>query len=104
MHLHAPYNPGMCAIAPLAIPDRAVGVATYHSVFAPGVLLDVFAPILRRWLGRLDAHVVVSEACIGSLAPYFPFDYRDHPERHRRPALLARTPSRCPSCARAASR
>ena len=89
VHLHAPYNPSMCAIAPLAIPDRAVGVATYHSVFAPGVLLDVFAPILRRWLGRLDAHVVVSEACIGSLAPYFPFDYRIIPngidDRHFSP-------------------
>ena len=89
VHLHAPYNPSMCAIAPLAIPDRAVGVATYHSVFAPGVLLDVFAPILRRWLGKLDAHVVVSEACIGSLAPYFPFDYRIIPngidDRHFSP-------------------
>ena len=89
MHLHAPYNPSMCAIAPLAIPSRAVGVATYHSVFAPGVLLDVFAPILRRWLGRLDAHVVVSEACIGSLAPYFPYQYRIIPngidDRHFSP-------------------
>ena len=89
VHLHAPYNPSMCAIAPLAIPKGAVGVATYHSVFAPGVLLDVFAPILRRWLGKLDAHVVVSEACIGSLAPYFPFDYRIIPngidDRHFSP-------------------
>ena len=89
VHLHAPYNPSMCAIAPLAIPSRAVGVATYHSVFAPGVLLDVFAPILRRWLGRLDAHVVVSEACIGSLAPYFPYHYRIIPngidDRHFSP-------------------
>ncbi len=89
VHLHAPYNPSMCAIAPLAIPDGAIGVATYHSVFAPGVLLDVFAPILRRWLGRLDAHVVVSEACIGSLAPYFPYDYRIIPngidDRHFSP-------------------
>ena len=89
MHLHAPYNPSMCAIAPLAIPTGAIGVATYHSVFAPGVLLDVFAPILRRWLGKLDAHVVVSEACIGSLAPYFPYDYRIIPngidDRHFSP-------------------
>ncbi len=55
----------------------------------PGVLLDVFAPILRRWLGRLDAHVVVSEACIGSLAPYFPYQYRIIPngidDRHFSP-------------------
>ena len=38
---------------------------------------------------RLDAHVVVSEACIGSLAPYFPFDYRIIPngidDRHFSP-------------------
>ena len=47
-------------------------------------------PILRRWLGRLDAHVVVSEACIGSLAPVLPVRLPHHPERHRRPALLAR--------------
>ena len=26
VHLHAPYNPSMCAIAPLAIPDGAIGV------------------------------------------------------------------------------
>jgi len=72
----APHHPGMCARARRAIPKGAIGCATYHSVCAPGVLLDVFAPIRRRWLGRLDAHVVVAEACIGSLTPYFPYDYR----------------------------
>ena len=90
VHVHAPYAPSMCLIAPPAIPDSAVGVGTYHSVFAPGSMLDTFAPIMRRWLRHLDGHVAVSEACIGSLAPYFPFDYRIIPngieEDHFTPA------------------
>ena len=89
IHLHAPYNPGFCLIAPLAIPARAVSCATYHSVFSPGPGLDTFGPLMRHWLSRLDGHIVVSEACIGSLAPYFPFDYRVIPngidERHFSP-------------------
>jgi len=27
VHVHAPYNPGMCLIAPLAIPSGTIGVA-----------------------------------------------------------------------------
>jgi phosphatidylinositol alpha-mannosyltransferase len=76
VHCHAPYNPGMCLIAPLALPRRAIGVGTYHSVFEGGAGLDTFAPLMRWSISRLDAHVVVSEACVGSLAPYFPFAYR----------------------------
>ena len=39
--------------------------------------------------GASTRHVVVSEACIGSLAPVLPVRLPHHPERHRRPALLA---------------
>ena len=89
VHTHAPYNPSMCWLVPLALSKGTVGVATYHSVFSPGFLLDVFSPIQRWGLKRLDAHVVVSEACIGSMAPYFPFQYRVIPngidDRHFTP-------------------
>ena len=44
---------------------------------------------MRTSIGRLDGKVVVSEACIGSLAPYFPYDYTVIPngidERHFTP-------------------
>ena len=89
VHLHAPYNPSMCAIAPMALAADMIGVGTYHSVFAPSVILDNLGFLLRHWLGRLDGHIVVSEACIGSLVPYLPFDYRVIPngidDRHFTP-------------------
>ena len=45
VHLHAPYNPSMCAIAPLAIPDAARSASRPTTPSSrPGVLLDVFAP------------------------------------------------------------
>jgi phosphatidylinositol alpha-mannosyltransferase len=100
VHVHAPYNPGMCLIAPLAIPSSAVGVATYHSVFEPGRGLDTFGRLMRWSLSKLDAHVVVAPACVDSLAPYFPFRYeyipngvdahRYHPDGPNVPALAAR--------------
>jgi phosphatidylinositol alpha-mannosyltransferase len=72
-----------------ALPKTTVGVATYHSVFSTGPLLDTFSPIIRWSLAKLDAHIVVSEACVGSLAPYFPFPYRVIPngidDRHFSP-------------------
>lgn len=76
IHVHAPYNPGMCLIAPLAIPERAIGVGTYHSVFEPGPLLNTFGRLMRWSLAKLDGHVVVAPACIDSLRRYFPFDYQ----------------------------
>jgi phosphatidylinositol alpha-mannosyltransferase len=75
IHTHAPYNPGMVMLAPIAAPDSAITVGTFHSVFAPGPLLDAFGWLLRASIKRLDGKIVVSEACIGSLTPYFPFDY-----------------------------
>ena len=86
-----------------ALPKRAVGVATYHSVFSTGPLLDTFSPLIRWSLAKLDAHIVVSEACVGSLAPYFPLPLPRDPERHRRPPLLAPRPSRSTSCGPTAS-
>jgi phosphatidylinositol alpha-mannosyltransferase len=72
MHVHAPYNPSFATLAPLVMPKGTVGVGTYHSVFSGGPGLDALAPLMRWSFSHLHAHVVVSEACIGSLTPYFP--------------------------------
>ncbi len=89
IHTHAPYNPGFVMLAPFAAPSSAITVGTFHSVFSPGPLLDVFGRAMRTSIGRLDGKVVVSEACIGSLVPYFPYDYTVIPngidERHFTP-------------------
>ena len=90
MHVHAPYNPSFATLAPLVMPKGTVGVGTYHSVFSGGLGLDALAPLMRWSFSKLHAHVVVSEACIGSLAPYFPsFEWRVIPngidERHFTP-------------------
>ncbi len=89
IHTHAPYNPSFVLVAPFAAPPSAITVGTFHSVFAPGPLLDVFGRLLRTSIARLDGKIVVSEACIGSLAPYFKFDYTVIPngidERHFSP-------------------
>ena len=69
IHTHAPYNPGFVMIAPFAAPSSAITVGTFHSVFSPGPLLDVFGRAMRTSIGRLDGKIVVSEACIGSLVP-----------------------------------
>ena len=88
IHIHAPYNPGMCLIAPLAIPEGVVGVGTYHSVFEPGRGLNTFGRLMRWSLAKLHGHVVVAPACIQSLNRYFPFAYQYIPngvdaERYR---------------------
>ena len=89
IHTHAPYNPGFVMLAPFAAPSSAVTVGTFHSVFSPGPLLDIFGRAIRTSIGRLDGKIVVSEACIGSLVPYFPYDYTVIPngidERHFTP-------------------
>jgi phosphatidylinositol alpha-mannosyltransferase len=100
MHVHAPYNPSFATLAPLVMPKGTVGVGTYHSVFSGGPGLDALAPLMRWSFSHLHAHVVVSEACIGSLVPYFPsFEWRvipngidEHhfsPEAEPFPALTA---------------
>jgi len=89
IHTHAPYNPGFVMLAPFAAPSSAITVGTFHSVFSPGPLLDIFGRAIRTSIGRLDGKIVVSEACIGSLVPYFPYDYTVIPngidERHFTP-------------------
>lgn len=88
IHIHAPYNPGMCLIAPLAIPEGVVGVGTYHSVFEPGRGLNTFGRLMRWSLSKLHGHVVVAPACIESLKRYFPLAFQYIPngvdaERYR---------------------
>ena len=59
----------------LAAPDGAITCGTFHSVFAPGPGLDTVGWMMRRAIGRIDGKIVVSEACIGSLSRYFPYEY-----------------------------
>ncbi len=77
VHIHAPYNPSFFMLAPFALPDGAVGVGTYHSVFTPGRVRDLVQAPTRASLSRLHGHIVVSDACIEPLDHYFPeFDWR----------------------------
>jgi phosphatidylinositol alpha-mannosyltransferase len=89
IHTHAPYNPSFVVLVPFAAPSSTITVGTFHSVFAPGPLLDIGGRLLRASIARLDGKIVVSEACIGSLVRYFPFDYTVIPngidERHFSP-------------------
>jgi phosphatidyl-myo-inositol alpha-mannosyltransferase len=75
VHAHAPYNPPYGAWAIEHAPDDAIVVATFHSVFPQTSLMDVWAELIRPQMERLDGRICVSEACIGSLAPYFPYQY-----------------------------
>ncbi len=75
VHVHAPYSPILPMVGVLAAPKSAVTVGTFHSVFPRTMLFDLVAPILRNVISRLDGKIVVSEACIGSLAPYLPYEY-----------------------------
>ena len=75
VHVHAPYNPPFPAWAIDQCPDDAICVATFHSVFPQTTGMDILAEWTRPWIERLDGRICVSEACIGSLAPYYPYAY-----------------------------
>jgi phosphatidyl-myo-inositol alpha-mannosyltransferase len=75
VHVHAPYNPPFAAWAIDQTPYDALSVATFHSVFPATSGMDIEAAWIRPWIERLDGRICVSEACIGSLAPYFPYAY-----------------------------
>ena len=75
VHVHAPYNPQMPAWAIDHTPHDAVSVATFHSVFGQTLGMDIQAELIRPAIERLDGRICVSEACIGSLTPYFPYAY-----------------------------
>jgi phosphatidyl-myo-inositol alpha-mannosyltransferase len=75
VHVHAPYNPQMTAWAIANTPDDALSIGTFHSVFSQTTAMDVQAELIRPAIERLDGRICVSEACIGSLTPYFPFAY-----------------------------
>ncbi len=75
IHVHPPYNAGLPMAALFAAPSSSLTVGTFHSVFAPGLLPDAGARILRAAVSRCTGKIVVSEACIGSLLPYLPYEY-----------------------------
>ena len=75
VHVHAPYNPPFPAWAIEHTPYDSLSVATFHSVFPATAGMDIEAAWIRPLIERLDGRICVSEACIGSLAPYFPYTY-----------------------------
>ncbi|MGE3074902.1 MAG: glycosyltransferase family 4 protein [Dehalococcoidia bacterium] len=75
IHTHAPYNPSFVQVVPFVAPKRSVTVGTFHSVFPKTLRMNLAGPLLRPSIARLDGRIVVSEACIDSLKPYFPFEY-----------------------------
>jgi phosphatidyl-myo-inositol alpha-mannosyltransferase len=75
VHVHAPYNPPFPAWAIEHTPYDALSVATFHSVFPQTLGMDIEAEWIRPAIERLDGRICVSEACIGSLTPYFPYAY-----------------------------
>ena len=75
VHVHAPYNPPFPAWAIDQTPYDTLSVGTFHSVFPATAGMDVLAAWTRPWIERLDGRICVSEACIGSLTPYFPYTY-----------------------------
>jgi phosphatidyl-myo-inositol alpha-mannosyltransferase len=75
VHVHAPYNPPFPAWAIDQCPDETICVATFHSVFPQTTGMDILAEWTRPWVERLDGRICVSEACIGSLVPYYPYAY-----------------------------
>lgn len=89
VHGHAPYTPGIAQVVPYVVPPRTTTIGTFHSVFSPGPLINAFARFLRPPIAKLHGRIVVSEACVDSLRPYFPFDYTVIPngidERHFSP-------------------
>ena len=91
VHLHAPYNPSMCAIAPLAIPKGAVGVGDLPLGLRAGRAArrasrpscGAGSGEARRARRRLRGVHRLARAVLPVRLPH-------HPERHRRPPLLAR--------------
>ena len=77
VHVHAPYNPGSRCWRRSRRPRRRTSRSRRSTASSrPGPGLDIFAPRdAHPLIGRLDGRIGVSEACIGSLTPYFPFDY-----------------------------
>ncbi len=75
IHTHAPYNPSFVQAVPFVAPSTSITVGTFHSVFPKTTLMNIAGPILRKSIDRLDGRIVVSDACIESLDPYFPGEY-----------------------------
>jgi phosphatidylinositol alpha-mannosyltransferase len=78
IHMHEPLMPTICLstlINSQACP-RAVVVGTFHAYRRSSPAYRPVSPILCRWLERLDGRTAVSEAARGTVAPYFPGDYR----------------------------
>lgn len=65
VHVHCPLTP----VLPLVALHHAACpvVGTFHTHFVPGPLFRLAAPLLQRYLDRLDAAIAVSNACLTPL-------------------------------------
>ncbi len=68
-------QPALPGVGDRPVPDDAICVATFHSVFPQTTGMDILAEWTGRAIERLDGRICVSEACIGSLTPYYPYAY-----------------------------
>lgn len=78
VHLHNPLSPLAC-ISCLwwrpAVPDTAF-VATFHEYRStPNPIIELFKPLARRWIRRIDLRIAVSQAAVDFNTSYFPGNY-----------------------------
>jgi phosphatidylinositol alpha-mannosyltransferase len=74
LHLHSPLMPTL-PLAALRLSDCA-NVGTFHSDIGRSLLLAALAPLIRRYLDRLDVAIGVSETALHSLRRRFHSNWR----------------------------
>ena len=74
LHLHSPLMPTL-PLAALRLSDT-INVGTFHSAIGHSLLLKLFAPLLQRYVDRLNVAIGVSETALRSLRRYFNADWR----------------------------
>ena len=78
IHLHEPLMPVICPLALYhsKVHPQTLVLGTFHAYREKNAGYKYGGRIFRRWLGRLDGRIVVSEAAKGYITRYFPGDYR----------------------------
>ena len=70
VHVHEPLTPSASLLAVRA--SEVPVVATFHTAQDRPRALATSANLLRPWLGRIDAHIAVSETAAGTVRRYLP--------------------------------
>jgi phosphatidylinositol alpha-mannosyltransferase len=77
IHVHEPLTPNLplfvlrhCKVSP-----RSVVVGTFHAYRESAADFQYGKPLLRRFIGRLDGRIAVSQAVVDYISHYFPGDY-----------------------------